>query len=554
MAGLEPDEALGQGWIQGIYPEDRNLINLKWHQLVETDGTWDLEYRFQDRQGDITWVHGTATSFYDDDKLVGYIGMNIDITERKQAEQKIKEKAHLQEVVLDSIPAIAMLIRHDTRQVVACNKAAESAGVIVGRPCYQSRHKRSKPCPACQANELLKTGKQQHFQVWEDGCFWDTYWAPVTNDLYLCYAYDHTRQKVTEIALRESEEKSQRMFTDSMVGMSLITIDGTLLQVNDALCDFLGYNKYEFQTLSLKDVTHPDDMEKSLLNVSSLISGQQKSYHMEKRFIHKKGMIKWGLIAASAICNQDGQPLYRLVQVMDITERKEAETALLEYQKKLQAVSSDLFYIEQQQQKKIAGELHDGVCQLLVSCKMSLGHLKDSLEDQGSARYAKEISDTMDHAIKQIRTLTFDLSNPILSELGLCKAIDDLAENYLQKKHNIKSTVTCDKTICKDIALRLSDDLKEVLYRSVRELFVNVVKHAHAAAVETKIIYNENVLLIEVIDDGVGFDCVAEACNRKAGEKMGLFIITERLSGACGHLNFELTNKKGTKAVIEIPL
>ncbi len=553
MAGLEPDEALGQGWREGIFPGDRNRIREQWSRLVEGKEQWDLEYRFQDRRGNITWVHGTATPFHND-QFSGYLGTNVDITERKQAEEEIQKKSHQQNVILDSIPSVTMLIRHDTKEVLACNKAAERVGVVVGQTCYKTRHNKNKPCSSCLANELRATGKKQYLQTREDGCYRDNYWVPVTEDLYLFYAYDNTKQKIIEESLRESEEKFRRLFTDSTVAMSLLTMDRTLLQVNNALCDFLGYSKYEFETLRLEDITHSDDLEKSLLSHTNLISGQSRSFSMEKRFIHKNGTLKWGLITVSVIPNEKGQPLYHLAQVVDITERKEAVAALLEYQKKLQSVASELLLAEENLQKKIGGELHDGVCQLLVSCKMSLGRLKDSLENQAAVCYVKEISATMDRAIEQIRTLSFNLTNPVLFELGFCKAIEDLAEDYLQKKHNIRTNIICEDLKCKGLAPHLSDELKGVVYRAVKELFVNIVKHAHADTVEIKITCKQKLLRVKIVDDGVGFDYAAELNNRKSGHKLGLFIIMERLGYFQGRIDLEASQGKGTKAVIEVPL
>lgn len=91
MTGLSPQEALGDGWIQALYPEDRQRIGEAWQQMVESRGEWGLEYRFEDRRGKVTWVYGVAAALFDSDKqITGYIGVNLDITELKRAEERLQ--------------------------------------------------------------------------------------------------------------------------------------------------------------------------------------------------------------------------------------------------------------------------------------------------------------------------------------------------------------------------------------------------------------------------------------------------------------------------------
>ena len=301
------------------------------------------------------------------------------------------------------------------------------------------------------------------------------------------------------------------------------------------------------------ELVYPEDLKFVQEEINAALQNN-KNYNVDFRIIRSDGAIAWVHCKGRITHDKKGNPLIFFGTQADITDRKRAEERLLGYQKKLQAVASELILAEENQQKKIAGELHDGVCQLLVFCKMSLGKLKGSLEDQAVVSHVNEISDTINLAINKSRTLTFDLANPILFELGLCQAIDDLAHSYLQEKYNITAHVQCEDAKCKDLSPRLTDDLRVVIYRAVRELFVNIVKHADASAVDVALLLKDDNLRIEVTDDGDGFDYVAEARNRKSGKKIGLFIIMERLHCFGGHLDFEFGREKGTKAIIEIPL
>ncbi len=92
MGGLTPEEALGQGWKNALHPEDRDVIYQRWLKSVESNGQWGFEYRFQDRQGKITWVYGVASPLRDETgQTIGFIGANVDINARKQAEQFLED-------------------------------------------------------------------------------------------------------------------------------------------------------------------------------------------------------------------------------------------------------------------------------------------------------------------------------------------------------------------------------------------------------------------------------------------------------------------------------
>jgi PAS domain S-box-containing protein len=99
MAGLSKKEALGKGWIDGLHPDDREMVFANWNKMVMSKGEWGMEYRFCDKQGNITLVYGLASPQYDPSgRIIRYVGANIDITKRKQMEDDLlKAKEHAEE-------------------------------------------------------------------------------------------------------------------------------------------------------------------------------------------------------------------------------------------------------------------------------------------------------------------------------------------------------------------------------------------------------------------------------------------------------------------------
>jgi len=93
MAGMSTQESLGKGWIRGLHPDDRELVISNWQKMVESGGHWGMEYRFQTPEGKVTWIFGLANPQLDSSgKVIGYIGMNMDITERKLALDELLRK------------------------------------------------------------------------------------------------------------------------------------------------------------------------------------------------------------------------------------------------------------------------------------------------------------------------------------------------------------------------------------------------------------------------------------------------------------------------------
>lgn len=133
-----------------------------------------------------------------------------------------------------------------------------------------------------------------------------------------------------EAGLRESEERFRSAFDYSAIGMALLSIEGRWLQVNSALCEIIGYSEAELFTLTFQDITHPDDLATDLAQVHQLVTGEIRTYQMEKRYIHKQGQIVWVLLNVSLVRNSCNEPLYFISQIQDVTERKSSEAALRE--------------------------------------------------------------------------------------------------------------------------------------------------------------------------------------------------------------------------------
>lgn len=125
-----------------------------------------------------------------------------------------------------------------------------------------------------------------------------------------------------------SESTFRTAFDFSGIGMALVAPDGKWMRVNKKLCEIVGYSEPELLALTFQDITHPDDLEKDISLVTKALKGDVSNYTLEKRYLHKNGSVIWISLIVALVRDNDGQPLFFVSQIKDITDRKNAETEL----------------------------------------------------------------------------------------------------------------------------------------------------------------------------------------------------------------------------------
>src|SRR5215204_2961748 len=108
----------------------------------------------------------------------------------------------------------------------------------------------------------------------------------------------------------------------------MVSLQGRYMQVNRSLCEILGYTEEELQALTWQEITHPDDLAASSAYARRIVEGEFPRYHLEKRFLHAYGHTVWASLSVSLVRDGEGEPLYFVSQIQDVTERKRAESAL----------------------------------------------------------------------------------------------------------------------------------------------------------------------------------------------------------------------------------
>ena len=141
---------------------------------------------------------------------------------------------------------------------------------------------------------------------------------------------DISRERRARNDLETSDRRFREAFDHAPIGMAIIAPDGTLIQVNQALAEFLGYEIAEITGRSWMSLTHPEDIESNRRQAQEIFSGRVAVQRVEKRYLHKDGTDVWALMNATTVRGADGTVEYLIGQVVDLTDRKRAEEALEE--------------------------------------------------------------------------------------------------------------------------------------------------------------------------------------------------------------------------------
>ena len=252
------------------------------------------------------------------------------ITEHKQTEEALREKSLLNQTLLDAFPCVALLLRPQTREIIASNAAAIKVGAFPGTHCFSTWGQRQEPCPWCLAPVVWDTGKAQHLEAEALGIVWDAHWIPVTEDLYMHFAFDITERKRTEEQLRESEEKYRNILENIEDGYFEVDLAGNFTFFNSSHCRIFGYPREEIQGVNYRVFIDAENAKKVFRTFNEVyVTGiPRKGFEWET--IRKDGARTYIEVSVSLIARPGEKPTGFRGIARNVTERKRAEEQLRE--------------------------------------------------------------------------------------------------------------------------------------------------------------------------------------------------------------------------------
>jgi PAS domain S-box-containing protein len=304
-----------------------------------------------------------------------------------------------------------------------------------------------------------------------------------------------------EEALREAQERFRSAFDNAPIGVAVIDPEGRFLQVNRSLCDILGYPEEFLLATTFQEITHPDDVEASMEQVRRAMRNEVGSYSLEKRYLAAGGRHVWVSLSVSLVRNAEGDPLYFVDQIQDITERKRAERELARRAEELAHANAELEQFSYSVSHDLRAPLRsiDGFSQILLE------DYADRLDEEGRSYLGRvrAASQHMGHLMDDLLDLSRVSRDPLrTARVDLSALARDIAEELRgpQPEREVEFVVAD--------GLEADGDAR-LLAVALENLLGNAWKFTSkepTARIEFGSLSENGTRVFFVRDDGAGFD------------------------------------------------
>jgi PAS domain S-box-containing protein len=363
--------------------------------------------------------------------------------------------------------------------------------------------------------------------------------------------WDITERKRAEEALRQSEERFHTLFDRVPVGLYRSTPAGKHIEVNLAHVELLGYPDREaLLAVNAVDLyVNPADRRRW----QDLMEQYGTVRDFEAPVRRFDGSIIWVRDTARVVRDQEGRVLYYEGSMEDVTERNQVEADLRQTLEQLSAADEErrrlyarVVSVQEEERARVARELHDELGQLLTSIGLFAKEFEANSDRERSS--LARFHELIEQAMETTRTLVRSLRPPELDLHGLVPTITRLADD-LTERHGLNIRVEPQTDIG-----RLEPEAETAMYRIVQEALTNVIRHAGAKRVRILLARREVDAVVNVADDGRGFDATTVMSIGSRREHMGLLGMRERANSVGGRLRIESTPNRGTSVHLSIPL
>ncbi|MCK9197749.1 MAG: PAS domain S-box protein [Syntrophales bacterium] len=342
-----------------------------------------------------------------------------------------------------------------------------------------------------------------------------------------------------EAALEDSEIRYRTIFENTRTATIIIEEDMTIVLANKQFEKLTGFPRSDIEGKKNWEefVLQDDPGKKSGVAHKKGFPSKTPMSGNEFRIVNRNRDILYVIASIASIPSTTR----KVLSLLDITERLEAEKKIMDNNQMLRTLSSELVMTEERERRRIAVDLHDNIGQTLALTKIKLNALMEQESLPCTTESILEILEMVDQSIQQTRSLTRELSPSVLYELGLSEAIEWLAEQIFNQ-HGLQIVLKYDLK-----SRKIDKDVQIFLYRSIRELLLNIIKHAKAKEAHVTLRKTGENIIVTVRDDGIGFDIASidQISNKSGG--FGLLSIRERLNYIGGRLEIETRKGWGTQ-------
>ncbi len=540
-----------------IHPEDRVFVAGEVKRQVSKKEEYELTYRIVNKSGEIRWVWERGQEVIDEVANERFLeGIIEDITEKREAEEKIKESEERYRAVVEQSKDCIFLADLETKLVLEANPSMQR---LLGYTTEEIKNlslydfiTHDKKSIERNINQIISDGYLfigERVYTRKDGSQIDVEVSVSLisygdKKVMSIVSRDITERSLAEKAIRESEEKF-RSLAEYSPNMIFINKQGKVVYANRLAEKMSGY---------LREEIYSDDFDFTKLIVPEyleLISSNFKK-HMEGKEVPpteyqiktKSGEVIDSVINTKLI-NYEGEKAI-LGILTDITELKNAERKLMDSRNQLRGLAERLQMIREEERATVAREIHDDLGQSLTALKMDISWLqKKPMNDIDRNTKLGAMIQLTDSIIQTVKRIASELRPGILDDLGLVSAIEWQKEEF-EKRYNIKCNLKINKT-----NVITSDEFSIAVFRIFQETLTNIARHSKATKVDIKFDFKmDKKLLIEIQDNGVGID--NKTIN--SPNSLGLIGMRERVNILKGKMEIAGYPSKGTTVKISIPI
>ena len=536
--------------------------------------------------------------------------VTLDITDRKQAEESLRESEQRYRTLFESIDEGFCIIEKvenkpgeklDFLYVEANPAFAVQAGIsgVIGKTIRQAFP--GEPEEWFETyDDILRTGEPMRFErgLVTQGRVLELYAFRVedgTNRRVAVVFNDITKRKQAEEALRESEQRYRNLFNLVPVAVYTCDANGLIEEYNQRAVELWGRepekNNSKDRFCGSFNIYYPDGrfMPHEKCPMARILRGETLEPQEFEILVERPDGIRRNIIAHPLpIKNESGKIVEAINCLYDITERKQAEDALQqlnlqlenrvlertaelqmmnqtlqdeiserkrveqalsESRKRLQILSRRLVEVQEEERRAIARELHDRVGQTLSALNINLIIVRDQLTPDSIERVGPRLDDSMHlmgETITLVRDVMSNLRPAVLDDYGLEAALQSHVDEFMFR-YNIKVKLEkSDHPIS-----RLGSSVEMTFLRIAQEALINIARHAHASQVTLSLRQEDHAIRMIIEDNGSGIESLQDA-NRPGSH--GLTIMRERAEAFGGSLNVRSAAGKGTKVEVSIPV
>ncbi|OGU35126.1 MAG: hypothetical protein A2068_13090 [Ignavibacteria bacterium GWB2_35_6b] len=356
-------------------------------------------------------------------------------------------------------------------------------------------------------------------------------------------------QKKAEHALIESEHRYREIFENDITGDFVISPEGKMLSCNSSFARIFGFNSAEDVAVCNFGAFYFHEEEFKFM--VKLLEKEKKLYLQEVILKRNDGKEIHAIQNVVGSFDENGELIDIKGYLIDDTERKRAEDELRNSREQLRNLAAYLQRAREEERTHVAREIHDELGQSLTALKMDIALLQDIVDEKIPENLRENLtgkiysaSGLIDETVKTVRKISTDLRPAVLDNLGLLPAIDWQAEEFQNRTGiNCETFITIEE-------IDLAQEYQTAVFRILQESLTNVMRHAAATLVTIEFRKDEDILVLEIKDNGKG---ISES-NMQKVNSFGLIGIKERAYVFGGDAIINGIPGKGTSVLVKIPL